>query len=237
MSGITGTGLKKCIPTKRARRGSPTAAASVSIEIERRVRGEDRAGRRDARRGVPTASRLTAGSSNTASTTRSASAARPGSSVATRRPRVASRSAAWSLPFATARSRLPAIRSRPACGPREVRLVQDDLLADRGVDLGDAVAHQAGAGDEDALDAHPVLLGVVATGYAAGCGTTTSRERADEQDHAAPRTATTRRHEEDRRVAGAGAIGRGTPARARTRGRGTGSPSRRPSRAPSPARG
>ena len=31
-----------------------------------------------------------------------------------RRARVASRSAAWSLPFATARSRLPAIRSRPA---------------------------------------------------------------------------------------------------------------------------
>ena len=34
ISGITGTGLKKCIPTNRARRGSPTAAASVSIEID-----------------------------------------------------------------------------------------------------------------------------------------------------------------------------------------------------------
>ena len=33
-SGITGTGLKKCIPTNRARRSSPTAAASRSIEID-----------------------------------------------------------------------------------------------------------------------------------------------------------------------------------------------------------
>ena len=38
---------------------------------------------------------------------------------------------------------------------REIRLVERDLLADSRVDLGDAVAHQAGAGDEDPLDRHP----------------------------------------------------------------------------------
>ena len=36
----------------------------------------------------------------------------------------------------------------------EVRLVQDDVLADRGVDLADAVAHEPGAGDEDPFDRH-----------------------------------------------------------------------------------
>ena len=40
-------------------------------------------------------------------------------------------------------------------GAREVRLVERDLLADRGMDLGDAVAHQPGARDEHALDRHP----------------------------------------------------------------------------------
>ena len=33
-SGMTGTGLKKCMPTKRGRRPASTAPASVSIEIE-----------------------------------------------------------------------------------------------------------------------------------------------------------------------------------------------------------
>ena len=80
------------------------------------------------------------------------------------------------------RSRLPAIRSRPASRPGEVRLVQDDLLADRRVDLGDAVAHQAGAGHEDALDRHP--------GSLPGCSAT-DRPRPSEsatgrpQEHAA----------------------------------------------------
>jgi hypothetical protein len=83
-------------------------------------------------------------------------------------------------------------------GPPDLRLVQDDLLADRGMDLGDAVAHQAGAGDEDPLDAHPVLLGVVVTGYPAGWGTTTSRDRVARRI-AAPSTATT---DDARKIAG-----------------------------------
>ncbi len=197
ISGITGTGLKKCIPTKRARRGSPTAAASVSIEIDDVFEAKIApAGAIASRR--PHSSALTAGSSNTASTTRSASAARPGSSVATRRSRVASRSRGVEL--ALRHGALEVARDPVATGdrPREVGLVQDDLLADRGVDLRDAVAHQAGAGDEDALDAHPVLLGVVATGYPAGCGTATSRDRVASRI-TAPRTATT---DDARKIAG-----------------------------------
>ena len=34
MSGMTGTGLKKCMPTNRARRSGATASASRSMEIE-----------------------------------------------------------------------------------------------------------------------------------------------------------------------------------------------------------
>jgi hypothetical protein len=39
-------------------------------------------------------------------------------------------------------------------GPRKLRLVEDDVLADRGMDLGDAVAHEAGPSHEDPLDRH-----------------------------------------------------------------------------------
>ena len=56
--------------------------------------------------------------------------------------------------MATARSRLPAIRSRPASARASSGSYSDDVLADRRVDLGDAVAHQPGAGDEDPLDRH-----------------------------------------------------------------------------------
>ena len=37
---------------------------------------------------------------------------------------------------------------------RQLGLVENDLFADRGVDLGDAVAHEPGAGDEDTFDGH-----------------------------------------------------------------------------------
>src|SRR6185436_20734642 len=39
-------------------------------------------------------------------------------------------------------------------GPRGVGLIEHHLLADRRVDLADAVAHQPRAGDEDVLDGH-----------------------------------------------------------------------------------
>ena len=50
------------------------------------------------------------------------------------------------------------MRSLPGRRAGEVRLVQDDPLADGRVDLGDAVAHQPGAGHEDALDRHPGIV-------------------------------------------------------------------------------
>ena len=112
-SGITGTGLKKCIPTKRSRRPGETAAARASIEIELVFEAKIApAGARASswRQSV----RLTSTSSNTASTTRSASRTEDMSDVAATRARIASRAAWSSFPLATARSRFPAIRFRPA---------------------------------------------------------------------------------------------------------------------------
>ena len=57
---------------------------------------------------------FTARSSKTASTTRSTASAAARSAVGVIRPRIASRSSDVMRPFATDRSRLPAIRSRPA---------------------------------------------------------------------------------------------------------------------------
>ena len=54
--------------------------------------------------------------------------------------------------MATARSRLPAIRSRPASARARSGSYSVDRQADRRVHLGDAVTHQPGAGHEDALD-------------------------------------------------------------------------------------
>ena len=143
------------MPTNRARRGSPTAAAEPVDGDRRGVGGEDRAGRRDARRAPPTARVFTA----EVLEHRLDDQVRVGgrAEVVGRRPAApASRRGppASSRPLATDRSRLPAIRSRPAIGPREVRLVERDLLADGRVDLGDAVAHQPGARHEHPLDAH-----------------------------------------------------------------------------------
>ena len=135
----------------------------------------------------PTARDLTSMSSNTASTTRSASAAAARSSVGTRRASVASRSSRGE----------PALRDGPlevardpvaaGLGARQLRLVQGHLLADRRVDLGDAVAHQPGAGDEHALDRHaPSLLPP---------GTPAASE-ARRANRARPSAAITHRHEE-----------------------------------------
>src|SRR6185436_11262618 len=53
-------------------------------------------------------------------------------------------------PVEVARDPLPA-----GLGTLEVGLVEDDGLPDRGMDLGDAVAHEAGTRHEDPLDRHP----------------------------------------------------------------------------------
>ena len=154
MSGMTGTGLKKWTPTNRGRRSGATAAASRSIEIElvfvpkMAPGGAIRSS--SAHRRV-----LTSTSSKTASTTRSARSAR-GQLGPSPRPGRASAPAPRpsSRPFATARSRLPAIRSRPASARASSGSYRSTAHADRRVDLGDPVAHQARACHEDALDRH-----------------------------------------------------------------------------------
>ncbi len=113
-SGITGTGLKKCMPTNRARLASATAAARRSMAMD----------------DVLEAKMAPAGAipSSAAHSARldldvlehrlddevGVRGHRRGPTVPVRRARIASRSSAASLPFATARSRLPAIRASPA---------------------------------------------------------------------------------------------------------------------------
>ena len=58
--------------------------------------------------------------------------------------------------MATARSRLPAIRSRPASARARSGSYRATWQPDRGVDLGDPMAHQPGPGHEDPLDRHAV---------------------------------------------------------------------------------
>ena len=99
-------------------------------------------------------SRLTDSSSKTASITMSWPAAPSVPSAVPMRPRISSAAACSSLPFSTWRARLAPMRALPFCGELGGAVREGDLLAGRGADLGDAVAHQAGADDEDAVDAH-----------------------------------------------------------------------------------
>ena len=99
--------------------------------------------------------RFTSTSSKIASTTSPASAASAGSAEARiRRERLVAVSLEAAL-----RDRPLEVAGDPVAtrlGSREVRLVEDDAPAARGEDLGDAVAHQPGAADEDVLDRHRV---------------------------------------------------------------------------------
>ena len=195
MSGMTGTGLKKCMPTNRApaRRGD---RLGQPVDRDRaRVRGEDRAGRRDAGRARAHSARLDGEVLEDRLDDEVRVGGRAPRSSVGDDPRRGSRRAP---------SRQPALGDGPlevagdpvatGLGPREVRLVQRDLLADRRVDLGDAVAHQAGAGDEDPLDRHPAQR-YRADGAAAGRA---SRRRA-RRAAAPPTTATTAADDEERR--------------------------------------
>ena len=158
-SGMTGTGLKKCIPTNRARRSARTASARRWIAIELVFEAKSALG------GAIASSEcqrpcLTPRSSNTASMTMSAPAAR---AEVGRRLDPAERG----IPFgrieaALVDGPLEVARDPLATGlrPRQLGLVEGHVLADRGVDLGDAVAHQARPGDEDALDAHATRVSV-----------------------------------------------------------------------------
>ncbi len=112
-SGITGTGLKKCMPRNRERRSPATASARRWIAIELVFEAKIALG--EATRSMSRHSAcLTARSSNTASMTRSASPTRSSRSVASTRRSASAAASAVSLPLATERSRLPSIRVRPA---------------------------------------------------------------------------------------------------------------------------
>ena len=111
--GMTGTGLKKCIPQKASRRPGASARARRSTEIELVFVAKM------ARPGASPSSSahsasLTASSSKTASTTRSASATEASRSVGAIRSEICPAAASSRRPFATARSRLASIRARPA---------------------------------------------------------------------------------------------------------------------------
>ena len=157
ISGMTGTGLKKCMPTK------PRAAARGSDRSARRGdgdrdwccwRGSRTAGA--AGRARRTASRLTASSSKTASTTRSAPAAAVGQSVGDGRcaPSCRARSSCVDLALRDGALEVRADARRPGFGAGPLRLVQRDVVAGRGHHLGDAVAHQAGAAHEHLSFSH-----------------------------------------------------------------------------------
>ncbi len=116
---IACTGLKKCRPTTRP--GSRTAAAMAATERDD-VLVASSAAAGAARSSSANRRRFTSSSSTTASITTSASrAARASSGVAWRRPRTRSRSAAVSLPRATAPSSSWWTRSR-AWGRASARL-------------------------------------------------------------------------------------------------------------------
>ena len=153
ISGMTGTGLKKWIPTKRARRALADRRGEPVDRDRRGVRGEDRGGRGDPvevgpQRGLDV-DVLEHGLDDEVGVGGGREVVRGGDAG---EDRVAVRGV--ERLFATARSRLPAIRSRPASARASVRLVERDRLPGRGVDLGDAVAHEPGARHEDPLDRH-----------------------------------------------------------------------------------
>ena len=149
-SGITGTGLKKCIPTNRVRRSSSTAVASRSIEIDEVfVAKMAAAGARPSRsrpqarldvdvleHGLDDEVRVAAAARSSVAVIRAEDRRRP------RRCQPAFRDRSFEVARDPRRGRPPLVRAparrgRPAAGRRER--------------LGNPVAHQPGAGDERAL--------------------------------------------------------------------------------------
>ena len=217
MSGMTGTGLKKCMPTKRARRSGDTASASRSIAIELVFEAKIVAGGASAVQLAPQRGldgdvledrlddEIRLGNSSPSRPwrrcARGSRRARRPSACPWRRPARGCRRSDRDPPSARARS-----------GSYSV-----DLLADRRVDLGDAVAHQAGAGDEDPLDRHASSV-AAAGGRPARASDVAPRRQQQPPRSRRPRpTRGTRRRSRRRRRPP-----RGRPATARTRGRRTG---------------
>ena len=153
MSGMTGTGLKKCIPTNRSRRSRGTASASRWIAIDDVFEAKIASGRRDrvelAPQGRLDREVLEDGLDDEVGV---GDAREVGGRLDAGERRVAVR-----LGEAALGDRAVQVAGDPIAarlGAREVRFVQDDRQADRRVDLGDAVAHQPGPGHEDPLDRH-----------------------------------------------------------------------------------
>ena len=176
-SGITGTGLKKCMPTKRARLASPTAAARRSMAMD------DVLDAKMAPAGAISSSAvhrrvLTSTSSNTASMTRSASAAIARSDDPVRRARMRLPVVGCQLALRDGAIEVARDARQPGLGPGELGLVDRDLLAHGRVHLGDPVPHEPGARHEDALDGHACSsMGPRPPAYPAGwtVGTTAVR--------------------------------------------------------------
>ncbi len=114
-SGMTGTGLKKCIPTNRSRRSRVDRLGEAVDRDRRGVRGEDRVGPARCSSSSRQSADLTATSSKTASMTRSASAhvVDVGGRLDPGERRVAVRRRSGG-PWRPPDRGWPAIRSRPA---------------------------------------------------------------------------------------------------------------------------
>ena len=148
-SAMSGTGLKKCIPTTRSGR---VAAAAIAPPTGCSCWSPGSSSGSAAASSRRNASRLSSRSSGIASTTRSA-AASSSNDGAGREP-VEGRRRAGGVQLALLHlARQEAGRSAPrALVGAGDRVVDDDLDARLGGDLGDARAHRAGAQDPDALD-------------------------------------------------------------------------------------
>ena len=151
---MTGTGLKKCMPDEPL---APLAGDRLGQPADRdraRVRGEDRR-RRRARVELAPQRALDAEvlEDRLDDEVRIGDRGRGRTSASTPAERRVASLGASSRPFATDRSRLPAIRSRPASARARSGSYRS-TLADRGMDLGDAMAHQPRTRHEDALDRH-----------------------------------------------------------------------------------
>jgi hypothetical protein len=152
---MTGNRAEEVHPTNAPRRPSRTAPARASIEIELVFEAKIApAGafpsRSDQKR------RFTSTSSKIASTTRPAAAASPTSEDARTLASVSSRALGSRRPFATGPLEVAGDPVETRLGPREFRLVEHDASAARREHLGDSVAHQPRAADEDVLDRHRV---------------------------------------------------------------------------------
>ena len=139
-SGISGAGLKKCIPTTRS---GVDVAEAISVTESADVLVASTASGRTIRSSSSKSARLASSSSTIASITRSQPARSESSVVSDRRPAAAARSSAASCPFSTLRSRKCSIRPRACLAELERHLAADGLEARLDRELRDPRAHRA----------------------------------------------------------------------------------------------